>query len=183
MKKIVLLVVTILILAINQCYYLLSLQFKCTDKINNGRELNLYETVSALQTHTNLWLFGWIIDPATANMCFCKQFHITNPLIQFSIPEDSIVVEAKNKLKNNEEDRIRLTWKNYSTRASICLNGSYISRYSDETGDYYRYEINNDYKLGVISIHGITISETIFDYLENKGILSVNTIYKLQKMK
>ena len=173
------LITIIIILIVNQCYYLLSLQFKCTDKINQGKELNIYEIASALQTHTNLWLIGWIIEPMTASMCFCKQFHITNPLIQFDIPEDSVVRKAKNKL--SKENRVRLVWNNYSTKASICLNGSYISNYQDETGYYYMYEINNDYKPGIINIAGIRISETVFDYLENKDILSTNIIYRLQK--
>ena len=45
------------------------------------------------------------------------------------------------------------------------------------------YEIPLDYKPGLISIHRITISETVFDYLENKGLLSVFTISVFQKMK
>lgn len=38
----------ILLLVCNQIYYLASLQFKCTDKINRGEDLNLYEIASAM---------------------------------------------------------------------------------------------------------------------------------------
>lgn len=39
-----------------------------------------------------------------------------------------------------------------------------------------------DYKPGIIKIANIPISETIFDYLENKGILAVYTWTVIQKV-
>lgn len=183
MKKIIITIfLVIALLAVNQIFYLTKVQFICDKKINTGKELNAYEIFSAMQTHTNIWLFGWMIEPNTASMCFCKQFHIANPLIQFDIPEDSVTTKAKNEIKNSKKSKVHLTWKNYSSKASIYLNGSYLSYYSDETGNYYMYEINNDYKPGIINICGITLSETVFDYLEEKGILSTFISYRFEKI-
>ena len=165
MKKIILYISVLLIL--NQILYLTKVQYICTDKINNNQELNYYEKVSALQTHSMLWLIGWIVEPNTAQMCFCKQFHISNPIWLFNIPEDYVVKQAK--LKNT---KVRLTWKSYTSKASIYLNGSYIEPYEQDGYKGYLYEIHSDYKPGIINICGINISETVFDYLENKNILA-----------
>ena len=65
---------------------------------------------------------------------------------------------------------------------SILLNGSTISIDEDEFGVFYSYTINTDYKPGIIKIWNISISETVFDYLENKGILSVYKWYRTQPL-
>ena len=44
-----------------------------------------------------------------------------------------------------------------------------------------RFDIT-DYKEGVVSIAGIKLSETVFDYLENKGILSKYTYIRSEKI-
>lgn len=182
MKKIKLtLIITLLLLICNQLYYLSSLQFKCTDKINAGEDLNLYEIASIYQTHTNLWLLGWIVSPQTAYGCFIKQFKINNSLYTPTIPEDAVVKQAKQKLLSQKTDKVKLTWKHYTSNASIYLNGSYLYMYNDDGIDLFLYEIPLDYKPGIISINGIKISETAFDYLENKGILSTPTLYVHQK--
>lgn len=162
----------IILLLSNQIYYLKSLQFTCTDKINNGDELNAYEIASALQTHFNMGLFGMVIEPSVALSCLEKQLHMNTGIV--SIPEDDEVLSrAKEKLRNNKCDEVYLCWNKYHSRASILLNGSTISNFYDDGIKYYEYEINFDYKPGIIIIHGITISETVFDYLENIGLLSV----------
>jgi len=86
-------------------------------------------------------------------------------------------------LLEGKADRIRLTWSSYSTRASIYLNGSYISRRIDDEGDFFWYEIPLDYKPGIINIYGITLSETVFDYLEKINVLATMTECVSQKVK
>lgn len=180
MKKLKLLLLIILLLVCNQLYYLSSLQFKCTNKINEGKDLNIYEIASAYQTHTNLWLFGWIVSPQTAYGCFLKQFKINNPWYTPSIPEDIVIKQAKQELLSHKTTKIKLTWKHYTSNASIFLNGSYISTYNDDGANFFLYEILLDYKPGVIDINGIKLSETVFDYLENKGILSIIKLSKYE---
>lgn len=173
-KWICALLFVILLLVCNQLYYLASLQFKCTDKINRGEDLNLYEIASALQTHTAFWLFGWTVSLPTAVSCFEKQFLGTS-FLDPEIKDNELVIEAKKKLKAQKSGKIRLAWSKYTDETSIYLNGSYISYYVDDGRPYYLYEVPLDYKPGIIEINGIKISETVFDYLENKKILSVFT--------
>lgn len=175
----------ITLLVINQIYYLCSLQFKCTEKINNGEDLTRYEIFSAMQTHTNFWLFGWVIEPNTALSCFQKQFNMRNPILMPSLPEDEQVLKAKAEAYKHPGKRVRMAWKSYNTKASIYLNGSYVSYYKVDpisdpySSDYFEYEIPLDYKPGVIKINGITLCETVFDYLENIGKLKVFTIRRV----
>lgn len=172
----------ITLLVINQIYYLCSLQFKCTEKINNGEDLTRYEIFSAMQTHTNFWLFGWVVEPNTAMSCFQKQFNMRDPILMPSLPEDEQVRKAKAEAYKHPGKKVRMAWKSYNTKASIYFNGGYVIFHKAE--DYYdvncfEYEIPLDYKPGVIKINGITLCETVFDYLENIGKLKVFTIRRV----
>lgn len=170
------------VLSANQYYYLKKVQYTCTEKINRGENLNFYEVCSAMQTHTAFWMFGWIIEPATAKECFNKQFHIKNPIISFKVPEDDVVKKAKEQIKQNKTKKVQLIWKTYDTRASIFLNGSTIYRVYDNGLWFYCFEVPFDYKPGTIEICGIKLSETVFDYLENKNILGKYTRYYFQRI-
>ena len=181
-KWICALLFVILLLVCNQLYYLASLQFKCTDKINRGEDLNLYEIASALQTHTAFWLFGWTVSLPTAVSCFEKQINMHQGIFYPEIKDNELVIEAKKKLKTQKSGKIRLAWSKYTDETSIYLNGSYISYYVDDGRPYYLYEVPLDYKPGIIEINGIKISETVFDYLENKKILSVFIKYQSQSV-
>lgn len=178
LKKWMIAVIAIILFAANQMLYLTVVQFKCSDKINNGLDLNLYEKFSAYQTHTNLWLFGWMVEPNTAELCFCKQFHIKHPIHMFSLPKEDSYLKS---VKSNYIRPVRLAWKSYNSKASIYLNGSTVTKRYDEEGqyDYYEYSIPADYSPGIIQIKGIALSETVFDYLEQKGWLSVFTDQRL----
>lgn len=184
MKKIVLSIILILVLYFgNIGAYLAYTQFKCTNKIKNNQELNAYEIFSALQCHACFWMFGWVVDPNTAQLCFLKQFHLNGnyKFFNFKIPEDERLKKFKEEAKRTGKP-VRMSWPKYTSQASIFLNGSYVSYmwYFDMSGNIfynYTYRIINDYKPGIINICGITISETVFDYLENKGYLSVDEYY------
>ena len=175
----------ITLLVINQIYYLCSLQFKCTEKINNGEDLTRYEIFSAMQTHTNFWLFGWVVEPNTAMSCFQKQFNMPNVILMPKLPEDEQVRKAKAEAYKHPGKKVRMAWKSYNTKASIYFNGSYVSFYKNGPSDpyspdYFEYYIPLDYKPGIIKINGITLCETVFDYLENIGKLNVFTDWRCQ---
>lgn len=169
------------LLGINQVLYLTKVQYVCTSKIDEGEELNLYETLSALQTHSMLWLLGWIVEPNTAQICFAKQFHLKNPHWLFPIPQDSKTKDVKKRLLKGEMKSVRLAWKSYNSKASILLNGSTMSITRIKGATFFSYHIPSDYKAGVVKIAGIKFSETVFDYLENKGILSKYTYIRNEK--
>ena len=116
-------------------------------------------------------MFGWIISPNTAQMCFCKQFFIKDPIWLFGLDTNEELSKAMDKLNNNDS-KVRLVWKNYYDDTSLSLNGSYITKKYTGFGQYeYEFLIPATYKPGIIKIGPFTICETIFDYLENKHII------------
>lgn len=175
MKYLKIFIILLILYSANSIYYIFSLQFTCTEKINNNEELNKYEIVSALQTHLNMCIIGFAVDSNTAKCCIQKQFFIRNPIWGVKIIEDSKVKDAKDKLKINPKKEIRLAWSSYDSPASIYLNGSTLSIFWDEGIQYYKYTVPLDYKPGIVTIKGIKVSETVFDYLENKGLLGIYT--------
>jgi len=178
MRKIILGIILAMALFFgNVGVYLVDTLFRCTEKIEHNKDLNAYEIFSALSCHSCFWMFGWVVEPNTAKLCFFKQFHLSDDftMIDFDIPEDARLRKFKEEAKRTGRP-VRMSWPKYTSQASILLNGSYVSYMSDYGHgkiSWYSYDIINDYKPGIININGVTISETVFDYLENKGYLYV----------
>ena len=63
------------------------------------------------------------------------------------------------------------------------FNGSTVSISEDEGKKVFLYEVPLDYKPGMVNICGVKLSETVFDYLENKGLLAVYTSHRTQKIR
>ncbi len=193
MKKIktigLILLIVITLVFINGCYFVFHGQFKATEKVESGKDLNAYEIFSTYTMHSACWMFGWIIEPTTAKLAFCSQFHITPKYSHLSVPRNEQVEKIKQELtigylENNIplNTKRRLAFKSYTDRASILLNGAYIQLsyifkedITDTDSYFYQrsweYTIPVDYTPGIVTISKIKISETLFDYLENKGIL------------
>lgn len=193
MKKIkvfgLILLIIITLVFINGCYFVFHGQFKATEKVESGKDLNAYEIFSTYTMHSACWLFGWVIEPTTAKLAFCSQFHITPERSHLSVPRNEQVEKIKQELtigylENNIplNTKRRLAFKSYTDRASILLNGAYIQLsyifkedITDTDSYFYQrnweYTIPVDYTPGIVTISKIKISETLFDYLENKGIL------------
>lgn len=194
MKKIktigLILLIVITLVFINGCYFVFHGQFKATDKVNSGKDLNTYEIFSTYTMHSACWLFGWIIEPTTAKLAFCSQFHLNPEYSYQSVPTNEQIEKIKLELttgylENNIplNTKRKLAFKTYNDGASILFNGSYIQleyifhEQDRDVPDFYfyqrgwRYDVPMDYKPGIVTIANIKISETLFDYLENKGIL------------
>ena len=172
-------IVLAVMIFINGFYFVFNGQFKATEKINAGKELNIYEIVSTYTMHTACWMFGWTIEPTVAKLAFCSQFHIM-PKYKHQhakyVPTNSKIDSIKTKM--HVGDSVRLTFSNYNTKAALLFNGStliydnYSEHYPNEVNQkHWTYLIPMDYKPGIVTISNIKISETLFDYLENKGIL------------
>ena len=182
-------ILIITLIFINGCYFVFHGQFKATDKVNSGKDLNTYEIFSTYTMHTACWLFGWIVEPTTAKLAFCSQFHLNPEYSHQAVPTNEQIENIKQELttgylQNNIpiDTKRRLAFKSYTDKASILLNGAYIQlsdifKEDDVYTDSYfyqrvwKYTIPVDYKPGIVTIANIQISETLFDYLETKGIL------------
>ena len=58
----------------NGCYFVFCHQEKSMQKIQQGRELNLYECCSIYTMHMAVWMFGWPLSPAAANAALKMHF-------------------------------------------------------------------------------------------------------------
>ena len=83
--------------------------------------------------HTACWLFGWIIEPTTAKLAFCSQFHLNPEYSYQSVPTNDRINQVKQAITNAYlHDSIplniknKLTFKSYNDKASILFNGSSI---------------------------------------------------------
>ena len=176
----IILAIVVGIIFINGCYFVFEGQFKATEKVNAGKELNIYEVFSTYTIHTACWMFGWVIEPTVAKLAFCSQFHIipnTGHQISKHVPTNDKIEAIKAKMQVG--DKARLTFTNYNTRAAILFNGSTLIY--DAFHEFMPYEYNRkhwtylipvDYKPGIVAIADIKISETLFDYLEQINVLN-----------
>ena len=75
MKKTIKIILAIIILLfVNLIYYVFIGQSNSTQKLEQNKELNLYECVSIYQMHTAVWMFGWILSPEAAQQAFIMAF-------------------------------------------------------------------------------------------------------------
>lgn len=207
LKKITIaLAIVFVIVFANGCYFVFNGQFKATEKINAGKDLNVYETFSAYTMHTAAWLFTWPFYPETAYAIMCSQFHITPKDKYLRNSEDPFIANSYiDNLKRTMKvgDRRRIVTNNYTNDTGksnlslfnkngvryksdieTLLNGGYLvyASYFPEVKDYepahayWEYEAVIDYKPGIVTVGCFRMSETVFDYLENKGILKPYTL-------
>lgn len=163
-------------LFVNGTYFVFFHQKKSWEKLQHGQELNDYEVFSAYTMHTACWLFGWAVEPSTAEICFCKQFHLPYPHMARFPKDDEHLAEIRKDIKPGESRY--LAWKlekgRYISRASILLNGATMTCISKEDGkEVYRFDNPADFAKCYVTVAGVPFCEGLFDYLENIGILSL----------
>lgn len=197
--KIVLIGVLCLVFAvlINGCYFVFCHQEKSMQKIQQGKELNLYECCSIYTMHMAVWMFGWPLSPEAAKECFLLhfpqkdtiEFKVTNAIYNSSKIENAI----KSLSTKSVGTSITVSWngnKDYALnspehRAAIALNPCKITRvetpewlteYNPKLYDvkitspmiYPKYS-RTEFNLGKATI---VIHEGLFRYLQDKGWLS-----------
>ncbi len=188
-KSLIVFAVIFSVAFINGCVFMFagkgnSPMMKATEKVLAGKGMNAYETISAWTMNVGTWMLTWPVSPETAKMTFCKTFHL--PLNYLRFPkcwEEDETVRNCIKALAYEGQRKQITYKNYyiNPRVSVALNGAWVEC-EKKTDDFVtvRYIIPTDYHPGIPEIKGIKISETLLDYLENRGILS-NPVYHYTK--
>lgn len=110
MKRLVhILLVIVALLFINGTYFVFCHQKKSWEKLQHNQELSSYEVFSAYTMHTACWLFGWAVEPSTAEICFCKQFHLPYPHIARFPKDDEHLAELRKGLEPGQSRY--LAWK------------------------------------------------------------------------
>ncbi len=145
------LAIIIALLFANGCYYVFNGQHKSMKKLQQGKELNLYECCSIYSMHCAVWMFGWVIAPEAANECFKLHFpkeeNREYQLLSFGkkFYASEKYQEARKQLENaNIGDSVSITWsgnEDYAItskehRMAIAVNPCVVSvRYIASTGE------------------------------------------------
>ena len=182
MKKIL---VSILILIVsifsivfaNGCYFVFWHQDKSIAKIQQGKDLNLYECSSVYTMHMAVWMFGWPLSPEAASEAYRMHFKVDND-IRWSSNTDflnSKVITSNPNFKEKkpfkvswpidltqipkDELKYALAYNTINTQVLFTQNGNPILEYMVEYQDV-------KYKFGCISIY-----TGLFKYLQEIGWL------------
>ena len=66
--------IVFLVVFVNGCIYVFTLQEKTMDKIKNGARVSLYEKCSIYTMHMAVYMFGWPLSPEAASEIFNMSF-------------------------------------------------------------------------------------------------------------
>lgn len=188
------LLVIVAIVFANGCYFVFCHQDKSMQKIQQGKDLNLYECCSVYTMHMALWMFGWPLSPEAARECFLLHFpHEDDDVIRFRASKGFMKSPKLQKAVKYLSDKpagtsIHVAWKAskdyalYSSehRAAIAVNACDVIKEDVDktTGDYeirircvmvYPKYSRTEFNLGKFSIW---IQEGLFRYLEERGWFS-----------
>lgn len=202
LKYCLILLVTIIgVIFINGCYYVFCGQEKSKKKLQQGKELNLYECCSIYSMHTAVWMFGWTFAPEAAKECFFLHLPYTQgDTLDFN-PNKIINSQKINTAINSLASKplgssVYVTWdgnKDYALsspehRAAIAINPCKITKNkpSELAIKYYSnadfIEITSPmvypkYSRTIFDLgkFKIVIHEGLFRYLQDKGWLTKYT--------
>lgn len=195
------LVTIIGIIFINGCYYVFCGQEKSMKKLQQGKELNLYECCSIYSMHTAIWMFGWTFAPEAAKECFFLHLPYTQgDTLDFN-PNKITNSEKINTAINSLESKpigssVYVAWdgnKDYALasiehRAAIAINPCKVTK-----TDTPKWAIEHSPNVNFIEITSpmiypkysrtifdlgkfkIIIHEGLFRYLQDKGWLTKYT--------
>ena len=161
----------------NGCYYVFRGQERSMAKLEQGRELNLYECCSIYTMHMAVWMFGWPISPEAASEAYYMHFKDDND-IRWSSNTDflnSKVIASNPNFKEKkpfkvswpidlmqipkDELKYALAYNTSNTQVLFTQNGNPILEYTVEYQDI-------KYNFGHISIY-----TGLFKYLQEIGWL------------
>ena len=162
MKKIIKCAIAVtLLLCANLVYYVFAGQERSAEKLAQGKDLSLYECVSAYQMHTAIWLFGWIIAPEAAMEARLMHVEHKRPVVIYS----SFPSLAKPELwKNGVYDL-----KDPQFQYAAALNGKDLSIEKNEA--YTKCELTVEYTDNVQRVGGIPVHTCLFRHLQDIGWL------------
>jgi hypothetical protein len=184
MKKFIISILVIISIIIgNACYWLFSdIQTRCVEKINNNKELSLYEKSSIMSLHLGICSLGYLYCPDAAYANF--KMLITN--------EDSIYLHSKNwltpKIKSrfNNNQLGKMTWNgntDYSFNSAekngaVLLNWCILDERCINNKICYVAECDYTWKqpskttFKITENFSIIVYEQLFYELEKIGILN-----------
>jgi hypothetical protein len=165
------------------------------EKLEQGKDLNLYECCSIYSIHTAAWLTSWILCPEAADQCFLMAFskegstHIRKSNFMKSKyirtlaasnqnKETFVINYPLNEITSNRESSLR-----NEMRYALAFDGAKFFRITNpetntEVGNELRLEVKYDnytaiYNMGLVKI---TFNWQLLRYIQDLGWLSKCTI-------
>lgn len=156
----------------NGCYYVFRGQERSMAKLEQGRELNLYECCSIYTMHTAIWMFGRCVSPEAARQAYLmtkvppKDKYNVNSNAFIKLPKESLEYKLAfpNDLKINI-DTIMLSNGGFCDLLGNKVPESYVKSYYYDCEFYATYS-DIVYKVGNIKVYG-----TLLKYIQDKGWL------------
>ena len=187
------LIALLALLFVNGCYYVFHGQNLSAEKLRQGKELSLYEVGSIYTMHLAMCAVGWLYSPEA-----------TSEIIRMSFKKNRDKVIKKESDFFLKFPIIRDRYKSQYSRKRIAFNGD--KTYSLRDGDHRlalavnpgylwrdneyvylevpaHYPVCYDTHIGITDKCRITIHESLFSYLEKKGLLHPYTMIYYTKIR
>jgi hypothetical protein len=192
-KKILFTLIGLLMLLFgNGCYYVFHGQFRSTDKLRQGKELNAYEIGSIYTMHLAICTVGWIYSPEATKEIIGMTFKRNRNKVISKESDFFLKYPIIRDHYQNQYSRKRIAFngdKSYSFldkdhRLALAVNPGYLWR--DSKYVYLEapvhYPVCYNTHIGITKRFCITINECLFSYLEKKEMLHPYTLIYYAKI-
>ena len=159
MKKFIRIILILLILWVGHLStYVFIGQQKSVEKLEQNKELSLYECICIYQMHITIWSFGWIVAPEAAMEARMMHIKHKNPVTIYSSFPKFVKPELwKNGSYNIQDPQFRY---------AVALNGRNFT--IDRADTYTKCTLTVEYTDNVHSVCGFPINTCLFRYLQDK---------------
>ncbi len=146
------LAIIIALLFANGCYYVFNGQHKSMKKLQQGKELNLYECCSIYSMHTAIWMFGWIVSPEAAEQAFLMCFPV-----KYVTRYNDFFLDKEKTIRHN-----------------LALPSDFEIKQMDDVADLipmYYCNIDVEYSDITYKVGNLNIQGALLKYIQDKGWL------------
>ena len=182
----------------NGCYYVFHGQFKSVEKLNAGKELNLYECCSIYTMHMAVWMFGWPVSPVAAHECLTLHYTFNKDTVvdwnfnrRLQVLSPKVIHNIKSLTDKPVGDIRYIVWygdKDYALsskehEAAIAINPCTVTKaalmddgtplYLIHSSMQYPKESRTSFNLGKFTL---VLNEGLFRHLQDRGWLGYYTV-------
>ena len=163
------------VLVVNGTYYVFWGQFKSVDRLNQNKELSLYEKLSIYSMHLCICTMGWIYSPEATREIIAMSFPHNRDKTIYKESDFFLKYPIINNRYRTQYSRFKVAFKDtaYSHsdpnhRLALAVNPGYLWR--DANTVYLEapihYPVCYNTHIGITSNIQIIINECLFTYLE-----------------
>ena len=169
----------------NGIYYLFWGQFKSTERLKQGKELNLYEMCCVYSMHVGMSIVGWIHSPEATKQVISMTFPWNRGKTIYKETDFFLRYPVIRSRYRTQYSRRRIAFhdSSYSLtdpdhRLALAVNPGYLWRDDDKV--YLEvpvhYPICYNTHIGITDNFQVILDECLFNYLEEKHWLHPYTL-------